>query len=120
MVICRDRGRLRPVAGAGLTQVAFALDAAVMNLGYIAGPVLASALATGLAPAAALGLLLALTRCSPRPPRWPGSAWDRPWLPCSARQPVLALGLSFAVAVAAAACAAVGSRDSEARAGPVR
>ncbi|HEX5302568.1 MAG TPA: MFS transporter [Streptosporangiaceae bacterium] len=48
-------------AGAGLTQTAFALDAAVMNLGYIAGPVLASALAAGLAPAAALGLLLALT-----------------------------------------------------------
>jgi Major Facilitator Superfamily len=48
-------------AGAGLTQTAFALDAAVLNLGYIAGPVLASALAAGLAPAAALGLLLALT-----------------------------------------------------------
>jgi predicted MFS family arabinose efflux permease len=48
-------------AGAGLAQTAFALDAAVMNLGYIAGPVLASALAAGLAPAAALGLLLALT-----------------------------------------------------------
>src|SRR6185437_4176576 len=40
---------------------AFALDAAVMNLGYIAGPVLAGALAAGLAPAAALGLLIALT-----------------------------------------------------------
>jgi len=48
-------------AGAGLAPTAFALDAAVMNLGYIAGPVLASALAAGLAPAAALGLLLALT-----------------------------------------------------------
>ena len=48
-------------AGAGLAPTAFALDAAVMNLGYIAGPVLAAALAAGLAPAAALGLLLALT-----------------------------------------------------------
>lgn len=48
-------------AGAGLAPTAFALDAAVMNLGYIAGPVLASALAAGLAPAAALGLLLVLT-----------------------------------------------------------
>jgi MFS family permease len=48
-------------AGAGLVQTAFALDAAVMNLGYITGPVLASALATGIAPAAAVGLLLALT-----------------------------------------------------------
>jgi MFS transporter len=48
-------------AGAGLAQTAFALDAAVMNLGYIVGPVLASALAAGLAPAAALGLLLVLT-----------------------------------------------------------
>jgi MFS family permease len=48
-------------AGAGLLQTAFALDAAVMNLGYITGPVLASALATGIAPAAAVGLLLALT-----------------------------------------------------------
>jgi MFS family permease len=48
-------------AGARLRQTAFALDAAVFDLAYIAGPVLASALATGLAPAAALGLLLALT-----------------------------------------------------------
>ncbi len=48
-------------AGAALAPAAFALDAAVMNLGYIAGPVLASVLATGIAPAAALGLLLALT-----------------------------------------------------------
>jgi MFS family permease len=48
-------------AGASLAQTAFALDAAVLNLGYIAGPVLASALAIGVAPAAAVGLLLALT-----------------------------------------------------------
>ena len=25
-------------------------------------------------------------RCSPWPPRWPDSAWDRPWPPCSARR----------------------------------
>ncbi|MGH3120379.1 MAG: hypothetical protein ACRDND_05020, partial [Streptosporangiaceae bacterium] len=48
-------------AGARLAQAAFALDAAVFDLTYIAGPVLAGALATGLAPAAALGLMLALT-----------------------------------------------------------
>ncbi len=48
-------------AGPGLAPAAFALDAAVMNLGYITGPVLASVLATGIAPAAAVGLLLALT-----------------------------------------------------------
>ncbi len=48
-------------AGARLAQAAFALDAAVFDLAYITGPVLAGALATGLAPAAALGLMLALT-----------------------------------------------------------
>jgi MFS family permease len=48
-------------AGAGLRQAAFALDAAVFDLAYITGPVLASGLATGVAPAAALALLLVLT-----------------------------------------------------------
>ena len=48
-------------AGASLAPAAFALDAAVFDLAYITGPVLASALATGAAPAAALGLMLALT-----------------------------------------------------------
>ena len=48
-------------AGGRLTQTAFALDAAVFDLAYITGPVLASALATGLAPAAAVAVLLALT-----------------------------------------------------------
>jgi MFS family permease len=48
-------------AAAALRQVAFALDAAVFDLAYIAGPVLASALATGIAPPAAAGVLLALT-----------------------------------------------------------
>jgi hypothetical protein len=37
------------------------MDAAVFDLAYITGPVLAGTLATGLAPAAALGLMLALT-----------------------------------------------------------
>ncbi len=46
---------------ARLLQTAFALDAAVFDLAYIAGPVLASSLAVGAAPAAALGLMLALT-----------------------------------------------------------
>jgi MFS family permease len=48
-------------AGARLAQAAFALDAAVFDLAYITGPVLAGALAAGLAPAAALGLMLVLT-----------------------------------------------------------
>jgi len=48
-------------AGARFAQAAFALDATVFDLAYITGPVLAGALATGLAPAAALGLMLALT-----------------------------------------------------------
>lgn len=43
-----------------LLSTAFALDAAVFDLAYIAGPVLASSLAVGIAPAAALGLMLAL------------------------------------------------------------
>ena len=46
---------------ARLTPTAFALDAAVFDLAYITGPVLASGLATGLAPAAAVAVLLALT-----------------------------------------------------------
>jgi MFS family permease len=46
---------------ARLMQTAFALDAAVFDLAYITGPVLASALATGLIPAAAVAVLLALT-----------------------------------------------------------
>ena len=48
-------------AGARLRHAAFALDAAVFDLAYITGPVLASVLATGAAPAAALAVLLALT-----------------------------------------------------------
>lgn len=44
-----------------LLQTAFALDAAMFDLAYITGPVLASSLAVGVAPAAALGLMLALT-----------------------------------------------------------
>src|SRR5580693_568790 len=46
---------------ARLAQTAFALDAAVFDLAYITGPVLASGLAIGLAPAAAVAVLLALT-----------------------------------------------------------
>jgi MFS family permease len=44
-----------------LRHAAFALDAAVFDLAYITGPVLASSLAAGVAPAAAVGVLLALT-----------------------------------------------------------
>jgi MFS family permease len=48
-------------AGLVLRGTAFALDAAVFDLAYITGPVLASGLATGIAPAAAVVALLALT-----------------------------------------------------------
>lgn len=48
-------------AGTAVRQAAFALDAAVFDLSYIAGPVVASALATGITPAAALCVLLLLT-----------------------------------------------------------
>jgi MFS family permease len=48
-------------AGPQFKQAAFALDAAVFDLAYITGPVLAGALATGFVPAVALGVLLALT-----------------------------------------------------------
>jgi MFS family permease len=68
---------------AQLTQTAFALDAAVFDLAYITGPVLASGLAIGLAPAAAVAVLLALTAAAlvtiagpsgrpENPPRRPG------------------------------------------------
>jgi MFS family permease len=48
-------------AAGALRHAAFALDAAVFDLAYITGPVLASSLAAGIAPAAAVGVLLALT-----------------------------------------------------------
>ena len=48
-------------AGPGLRHAAFALDAAVFDLGSIAGPALAGALATGIAPAAAVAVLVVLT-----------------------------------------------------------
>jgi MFS family permease len=55
------RGLWAAHAAGTLRQAAFALDAAVFDLAYITGPVVASSLASGLAPAAAVGLLLALT-----------------------------------------------------------
>ena len=48
-------------AAGALRQAAFALDAAVFDLAYITGPVLASSLAAGVAPAAAVAVLVALT-----------------------------------------------------------
>ncbi|HYZ55970.1 MAG TPA: MFS transporter [Streptosporangiaceae bacterium] len=48
-------------AGDRLRPAAFALDAAVFDLAYLAGPVVASALATGAGPVAALVVLLGLT-----------------------------------------------------------
>ena len=54
------RGLWARHAGAALQQAAFALDAAVFDLAYITGPVLAGALATGVAPAGALAMLLAM------------------------------------------------------------
>jgi MFS family permease len=67
-------------AGTRLRQTAFALDAAVFDLAYITGPVLASGLATGIAPAAAVVVLLMLTGVAvitiAAPPR--GSRPSRP------------------------------------------
>ena len=48
-------------AAAGLRQAAFAFDAVLFDLASIAGPALASGLAVGVAPAAALGVMLAAT-----------------------------------------------------------
>lgn len=48
-------------AAGALRQTAFALDAAVFDLAYLTGPVVASSLAAGIAPAAAVAVLLALT-----------------------------------------------------------
>jgi MFS family permease len=48
-------------APARLVQTAFALDAALFDLAYIAGPVIATSLAVGIAPAAAAVVMLALT-----------------------------------------------------------
>ncbi len=78
-------------------QTAFALDAAVFDLAYIVGPVLASVLATALAPAASVAVLLVLTatailiisirrphaparREAPRAPRRPHSPLRSPVL----------------------------------------
>jgi len=55
------RGLWSVHAAGVLRHAAFALDAAVFDLAYITGPVLASSLAAGVAPAAAVGVLLALT-----------------------------------------------------------
>jgi MFS family permease len=70
------------VANPRLTQTAFALDAAVFDLAYITGPVLASGLATGLAPAAAVAVLLALTGAAVvttvTPSRRPGNGSREP------------------------------------------
>ncbi|HEX6450252.1 MAG TPA: MFS transporter [Trebonia sp.] len=48
-------------AADALRHAAFALDAAVFDLAYIAGPVLAGLLAADISPAVAVGVLLALT-----------------------------------------------------------
>jgi MFS family permease len=48
-------------APARLVSTAFALDAAVFDLAYIAGPVVASSLAVGISPAVASAVMLALT-----------------------------------------------------------
>jgi len=48
-------------AAGALRQTAFALDAMVFDLAYLTGPVVASSLAAGVAPAAAVAVLLVLT-----------------------------------------------------------
>jgi MFS family permease len=100
-------------AGARLRQTAFALDAAVFDLAYITGPVVASALATGIAPAAALGLMLALTgaavviigRQASRPTR-PGSP-ARSGPPRSRLSPLRSAALRDLLVTAALANAAL-------------
>jgi MFS family permease len=54
------RGLWSAATPPALRHTAFALDAAVFDLCFIAGPAVASTLATALRPAAALGLLLVL------------------------------------------------------------
>jgi MFS family permease len=49
------------LAPAHLVHTALALDAAAYDLAYLAGPVMASSLAVGLTPAAAVAVMLALT-----------------------------------------------------------
>ena len=101
-------------AGPGLARTAFALDAAVMNLGYITGPVLASALATGVAPAAAVGLLLALTAAATviiarQPSRSPSQPGQEPG---SRRPTILRSGqLRRLLLTAALANAALGATE---------
>jgi MFS family permease len=48
-------------AAGALRQTAFALDAMVFDLAYLTGPVVASSLAAGVTPAAAVAVLLVLT-----------------------------------------------------------
>jgi MFS family permease len=55
------RGLWSVHAAGGLRRAAFAFDAVVFDLASIVGPALASALAVGISPAAALLVLLALT-----------------------------------------------------------
>jgi len=83
-------------AAGALRQTAFALDAAVFDLAYLTGPVVASSLAAGVAPAAAVAVLLALTGVAivmigprSRPGPWPGqrtgtrrAVGGRPWGRC--------------------------------------
>jgi MFS family permease len=82
-----------------LRHAAFALDAAVFDLAFITGPVLASSLAAGVDPAAAVGVLLALTGAAvvligarPRPGgagQAPRPADTRPRAPGALRSPAL-------------------------------
>ncbi|HEX3789081.1 MAG TPA: MFS transporter [Pseudonocardiaceae bacterium] len=78
---------------APLRHAGFALDAAVFDLAMIAGPALASALATGVAPSVALGALLALTVGAAvvvsRQPRDPAATTARSGLLGALRSPGL-------------------------------
>jgi hypothetical protein len=104
-------------AAAGVRQVAFALDAAVFDLAYITGPVLASALAVGISPAAAVGVLLALTgvavaivgRCAGRaadPARGHRAPGRRPFL-----GPLRSAGLARLLAAGALTNAALSAAE---------
>lgn len=98
-------------APAPLLPAAFALDAALFDLAFIAGPPAASALATGIAPAAALGVLLALTGAAlamlgtgpPAAPAAPG--------PRRARGPLRSAALRRLLAAAGLANAALSATE---------
>jgi MFS family permease len=98
-------------AGPRLAQTAFALDAAVFDLAYITGPVLASGLATGLAPAAAVAVLLALTTVAVITVIRPSGRTQRPEAPRLRRSPLRSAALRQLLITAALTNAALSATE---------